>query len=195
MLSPWQGEILGMRVDHLEADEDDYTGSLYFDDGGMRGLSAAVCWIGLTYRCTREPAEELRHPSLKQLVSSLLCLPSIHKTQTNDPAMAMVQRIIKQNVDAKKLPVSSFEWSQILSKIAKNVSVADAIKLYNNAPEVHAHGGCGSSKDPLGAKVTCFRPGCFSLKGEKTLRVPQPCVNKIQPQFFPKFTSQPSLHF
>ena len=61
----------------------------------------------------------------------------------------MIKRIIKQNVDAKKLAVSSYEWFRILSRLVQDgekVSAQDAIAIYNNTPEVSAHGG-GSSKD------------------------------------------------
>lgn len=133
-----------MRIDGEVFSDDYHFGSLQFDDGGMRGLGAALCWVGLVYRCSREPPEQLRHPGVKALASSLLSLPCIHKTQSDDPTAAAIQRIIKQNVDSKKLPVSSFEWSQILGRFAKEVSISDAIKMYNDSPEIHGHGGLGS---------------------------------------------------
>lgn len=134
-------------------DEEGYNqGTLLFDDGGMRGLAAALCWMGLTYRCVKEPVEKLRHPSVRELVSSLLSLPTLRKSQADDPGRAMVQRIIKQNVDAKKLPVSSFEWSQILRSMGNKVTVMDAIKIYNDSPEVHAHGS-GSAKEYFAQRV------------------------------------------
>lgn len=136
-----------MRSDGHWQDGSGNQGTLQFDDGGMRGLAAALCWVGLTYRCVKEPAEKLRNPSVRELVSSLLCLPTLRRSQADDPAMQMVQRIIKQNVDSKKLPVSSFEWSRILSKMGKKVTAQEAIQLYNNAPEVHAHGSTGTTKE------------------------------------------------
>ena len=60
--------------------------------------------------------------------------------------MAMVQRIIKQNVDSKKLGVSSFEWAQILRGFGKKqgMTVSDAVQMYNTSPEVNAHTSTGS---------------------------------------------------
>ena len=138
-----------MRSDGHWDDTGGNEGTLQFDDGGMRGLAAAVCWVGLAYRCVKEPVEKLRHPSVRELVSSLLCLPTLRRSQADDPAMQMVQRIIKQNVDSKKLPVSSFEWSRILSKMGKRVTAQEAIQLYNSAPEVHAHGSGGTTKEQI----------------------------------------------
>ena len=67
----------------------------------------------------------------------------------------MIGRIIRQNVEAKKMAVSSFEWSQILGKMAKEgekITVQEAIEIYNGNPEVVSHGGSGGSKDPKGQK-------------------------------------------
>ena len=120
--------------------------SLMFDDGGVRGLAAAVVWVALVYRGGKEPPEDLRHAGVKSLVKSLFSIPTFYRTQTDDPGMAMVQRIIKQNVDSKKLGVSSFEWAQILRGFSKKggMTVTDAVQLYNNSPEVNAHTSTGS---------------------------------------------------
>lgn len=154
-----QGELLGMRDrgDAMEVDDGSYhAGTLAFDDGGMRGLAAAICWIGLVYRCSKEQKDELLKPDVKDLIDGLLSIPTIRKRQSDDPQQAMINRIVKQNVDSKKLAVSSFEWSQILAKLSDNkVSAAEAIKLYNDSPEVVAHGG-SSSKDSPGDSLVAI---------------------------------------
>ncbi|CAK9075739.1 unnamed protein product [Durusdinium trenchii] len=67
----------------------------------------------------------------------------------SDMTSAMIKRIIRQNVDSKKLAVSSYEWSEILAAMQKEgeaVSVQTAMDMYNANPEVTAHGG-SSAKD------------------------------------------------
>ena len=99
----------------------------------------------------KEAIEELRHPKVVALVHSLLGIPSMFKRQAPDVAQGMIQRIIKQNVGAKKLPVSSFEWAGILeslggkSRSKPDLGVTEAIAMYNACPEVRAHGGSGSA--------------------------------------------------
>ena len=95
----------------------------------------------------KEAIEELRRPKVVALVHSLLGIPPMFK----NVAQGMIQRIIKQNVDAKKLPVSSFEWAGILeslggkSRSKPDLGVTEAIATYNACPEVRAHGGSGSA--------------------------------------------------
>ena len=72
----------------------------------------------------------------------------------------MIRRIIRQHVDAKKLAVSSYEWSRILASMIKDgeqMTVSQAVELYNSNPEVVAHGGA-SSKD-------CHQTRCFKVAG------------------------------
>ena len=144
----------------MEEDERDswHIGEFGFDDGGMRGLACAVCWIGLVYRVSKEKAEDLHQPQFVSLVRQLLQLPTMRKTQSGDPVMEQIQRIIRRNVESKKMAISSFEWAEILRNMnksnTKTISVADAIDLYNNSPEVTAHGGT-SSKDIPHSHFTC----------------------------------------
>lgn len=89
----------------------------------------------------------------RSLARSLLEIPTFVRSDAADEASSMIRRIVKQNVDAKKLPISSYEWSLMLQKIVKdgghgNVSLQEIIELYNANPEVLAHGG-GNSKDRL----------------------------------------------
>ena len=123
--------------------------TLHFDDGGMRGLACAVVWTGLIHHSMTMPDADLVTPPMAELARQLLSIPTFQKSQAGDgdEASAMIRRIIKQNVDAKKQAVSSYEWSQILKNIASNskkskvLSLQEAIELYNCNPEVAAHGG------------------------------------------------------
>lgn len=145
-----QGEVLGMRMvnDENTQDEGDggspCMGELKFDDGGMRGLAASLCWVGLVYRCSREDDADLAHPMVSTLVRSLLKLPTIRKSQGSDLATEQIRRIIRQNVESKKMAISSFEWAEILrgmNKLGRAITVQEAIDLYNSSPEINAHGG------------------------------------------------------
>ena len=123
-----------------------------FDDGGVRGLACALVWCALIHHGKNMKDEDLASPNMAELARSLLSIPTFFKSQSGDDASAMIRRIIKQNVDAKKQAVSSYEWSQILRDMAANspkgkaLSMQDAIDLYNQNPEVAAHGG-SSGKD------------------------------------------------
>lgn len=157
--SPLQGEIIGMRMpaEDLGADLDWRQNLLHFDDGGMRGLACAVVWCALLHHGMTLQDDELTNPSMADLARSLLTIPTFSRSHADDEAADMIRRIIKQNVDSKKMAVSSYEWSQILKSMgsgkAKALTVADAIELYNCNPEIAAH---GSSKDGIGWK--CCSP-------------------------------------
>ena len=128
-----------------------------YDDGGMRALACGVVWCGLVYHCNILPKDELAKPQVVELARRLLCMPCFFKHQ-GDEASAMIRRIIKQNIDAKKLPISSFEWSQILRKMqgdGEKMTVQEAINMYNANPQVSAHGG-SSSKEIRDLKRSLF---------------------------------------
>lgn len=121
----------------------------FFDDGGLRGLASALVWSGLVYFCTTLEDSVLCQQGVIDLARSLLAIPTYCKRPDADPARAMIGRIIRQNVEAKKMAVSSFEWAQILGNLAKEgekLTLPQALEMYNSSPEVAAHGG-GSSKD------------------------------------------------
>lgn len=155
-----QGEMMALRLsDDMTLPEDLWHfGLLSFDDGGMKCLAGALVWVGLVYFLSKEPLEDLRHPQVLKLVKSLLRLPTIFKHQAENPAQQMIQRIIKQNVDSKKLPVSSYEWAGILVGLKphtdESFGVTAAIDLYNQNPEVLAHGGdAGETQNTLFANA------------------------------------------
>lgn len=133
-----------------ELDKSEYhQAQLRFDDGGMRGLAAALCWCGLIYHVGAMPPTDFAIPSVLELARGLLHIPTYFKARGQDDAAAMISRIIKQNVNSKVLSVSSYEWSQILQSMAKageSITVNEAIEMYNGSAEVAAHGGT-SSKD------------------------------------------------
>ena len=136
-----QGEFLSLRLPDMNVDDVKSEFAFFlFDDGGMKALAAALVWTGCVYVVGQESAESLRHPRFVQLVKGLLGLPTLFKKQADDVVSGTIQRIIKQNIDAKKLPVSSFEWAGILSRLGEEANVADCVKMYNNTPEVVAHG-------------------------------------------------------
>ena len=116
-------------------------GLFMFDDGGQKALAAALVFLGCVHLAKIEPVESLRHFRTTALVRSLLQIPTWFKSQAADEVSQMLQRVVKQNVDAKKLPVSSFEWSGILERLGEDtITVNDAIQKYNCSPEVCAHG-------------------------------------------------------
>ena len=129
--------------------KDYMTGEMLFDDGGQRGLAAALVWLGLVYRVSRESKEDIGHPAVAQLVRSLLSLPTMRKTQSSEPAAEQIRRIIAQNVESKKMCISSYEWASILQELTKSgrkLTVTEAVQLYNQNPEVAAHSGTGSKE-------------------------------------------------
>lgn len=146
-----QGEIIGMRMpSDLELEQ--VQNALQFDDGGMRGLACALVWCGIVYHATTFKDEDLANPSMVELARSLLAPPTIYRTPGADETASMIKRIIKQNVDAKKQAVSSYEWSMILRGLVtdknKTLTVQAAMDMYNNNPEISAHGGTGKECIP-----------------------------------------------
>ena len=149
-----KGETLGMRLpagfeNAMQDDDQQLISTLHFDEGGMRGLAAAIVWCGLVYFVDTLGDDKVCDPQVVALSRSLLGIPTYFKHQESDPARAMIGRIIRQNVEAKKLAVSSFEWSQILASMVadgEKVTVAMAVEMYNNNPEVAAHGAGGKDR-------------------------------------------------
>lgn len=155
-----QGQALGMRLaPNFESEMDDdepILNAFLFDDGGMRGVAAALVWCGLIYFCGSLPADKVCDPQVVSLARSLLTIPTYYRQDEPDPTRAMIGRIIRQNVEAKKLAVSSFEWSQILAGMAKDgekITVSQAVEIYNASPEVVAHGIGSGSKDTRANKT------------------------------------------
>ena len=149
-----EGEVLGMRLSDDDAamadDASTHVNEFLFDDGGMRGLAAAMCWCGLVYFVQNLPEDVACDSGVAALARSLLAIPTYYKRPGPDPARAMIGRIIRQNVEAKKMAVSSFEWARILSNMVgdgEKITMQQAIEMYNTNPEVAAHGG-SAAKEP-----------------------------------------------
>lgn len=140
-------ESFGLRLSDGDQPMDDganlepHVQEFRFDDGGMKGLAAALCWCGLFYFVSNLDDSVVCHGGVKELAMSLLSVPTYYKRPGQDPAHAMIGRIIRQNVQAKKMAVSSFEWSQILGKMAmedkegEKITVQEAIEIYNGNPK------------------------------------------------------------
>ena len=140
---------MAFRLEGIDTDAEyafGHGGLLKYDDGGARGLAACLCWLALL-KLNEEgdvSEAELELPGNLAMIRSLLSMPAMYKQGEDDPTAAMIKRIVKQNVDLKKLPVSSYEWSCILRRLqgsdGSGVSLAEAIDFYNNCAEVRAHG-------------------------------------------------------
>lgn len=142
-----------MRLPSEDVDDlEDHQNLLRFDDGGMRGLAAGLCWCGLVYHVRNMKESDFACQQIVDLAKSLLSIPTVYKTQGASVTSDMIRRIIKQNVDSKKLAVSSYEWSQILSSMQKDgasLSLSDAMTMYNENPEVLAHGGSSAKEGTI----------------------------------------------
>ncbi|CAK9040042.1 unnamed protein product [Durusdinium trenchii] len=139
-----EGEMIGLRLPpgvDLKNVDSEY-GLYMFDDGGQKALAAALVLLGCLHLAGTEPIESLRHPHVTGLVKGLLQIPTLHKSQASDEVSQMLQRIVKQNVDAKKLPVSSFEWCGILERLGEESigSISEAVQKYNEANDRSASG-------------------------------------------------------
>lgn len=141
-----------MPPDDSMEDSDYVQNTIFFDDGGMRGLACALVWCGLIHHAMSLKDEDLTNPSMAELARSMLAIPIFHRSNAADESTAMIRRIIKQNVEAKKQAVSSYEWSLILKSLGsgsnkgKELTVQAALEMYNSNPEVAAH---GTAKDCL----------------------------------------------
>lgn len=133
-----------------EDEKDDsmyHQGQICFDDGGMRGLAAALTWCGLLHHVAELQENKFCVPAVKKLAQSLLQIPTYYKVEMGNEGVAMIRRIIKQNVDSKVLSISSWEWASILASMSQSgqsITMAEAIEMYNGSAEIVAHGGSGS---------------------------------------------------
>ena len=176
-----------MRIDDEKMNDDAkyQAAQFYFEDGGMKALAAAFVWCGLVYYCADLDQGDLSGTGLAELAKSLLGIPTFYKKPGRDAARSMVSRIIRQNVESKKLAVSSYEWSQILAGLisdGEKLTVQEAIDIYNNSPEVVAHGGGGGKDRRFNASsVTFYNEKLLCLIGSlypalrRTSRALVPC--------------------
>ena len=117
---------------------------LWFDDGSLKGLAAFMNFLGLLVLEGEFGVDDLRNPKVKELLVSLLRIPTIYKTQHDDQLDSQIGRVIKQNQDAQAQPVSSYGWACLLSKLSRDGTTSldfdAALKLYNAHPAVQALG-------------------------------------------------------
>ena len=117
---------------------------LFFDNGGVKGLSCFICLIGLLELTDKFGTDEFGHPKVKELITSMLRIASIHKQYDMSNALdSQIQRVIKQNQDAVAQPVTSFGWSTLLKKMAgaiseEGIDFDTALELYNQHPSVQS---------------------------------------------------------
>lgn len=132
--------MLSMRLDP-EADPA-VRSKLFFDNGGVKGLSCFICLIGLLDLTNKFSTDSFSHPKVKDLIHSMLHIASIHKQCDMSNALdSQIQRVIKQNQDAAAQPISSFGWSTLLKKMAgaiaeEGIDYDTALQLYNSHPSV-----------------------------------------------------------
>ena len=131
---------------HLDAQP----GILQFDDGSQKTLGAFMCWLGLIAVSKDFNKEDFHHHSLQLLIKSLLNIATVFKEPTSfvgDPLDSLVARVVKQNSDAKVQPISSFQWAVLLQSLRASsdgdqpITLDEALKRYNEHPEVVAQGG------------------------------------------------------
>ncbi|CAJ1438354.1 unnamed protein product [Effrenium voratum] len=160
-----EAEVVSLRLPsgldaakHLDAQP----GILQFDDGSQKTLGAFMCWLGLIAVSKDFNKEDFQHHSLQLLIKSLLNIATVFKEPTSfvgDPLDSLVARVVKQNSDAKVQPISSFQWAVLLQSLRASsdgdqpITLDEALKRYNEHPEVVAQGG----------KLTGFLSGSGSM--------------------------------
>lgn len=111
-----------------------------FGDGGQKMLAAFSVFVSmvLTYKTCPEC---LKKPQVQTWVSSFLMVQTLCKTN-EDPDSSMdaaLSRIIKQNIDAKALPVSSLAWASIFQTFGDSWTLDECLDRYNGHPQVLAY--------------------------------------------------------
>ncbi|CAE7238938.1 unnamed protein product [Symbiodinium sp. CCMP2592] len=120
-------------------------GTLLYGDGSQKMLAAFTAWIGLLSLWESEP-NVFDNDQVQGLIASFLSIPTCTKSsvESNDSLTATIGRIVKQNIDSKVLPVSSFQWNSILRSLKVEVKLDVALRVYNSHPDVVAHDESGS---------------------------------------------------
>ena len=136
-----QGEMLSLRnVCHQDVEMSPKVRPLlYFDDGGKKGMAAFLNLLGLTALLDVAKPADWEHTQVATLVESIMCIPTIFKHAASESEVdATISRIVKQDLNSKVLPVSSWQWANLLSSLssAHGTSFKDAIDLYKDHPAV-----------------------------------------------------------
>ena len=138
------------KVDGMVDAANHAVGSLYFGDGSQKMLAAFITWLGCL-SLWPDHRDALTVPPVRALLASMLAIPTCLKgsLDSSDSLAAAIGRIVKQNVDAKVLPVSSFQWNSVLRSLGQDVKLEEALALYNAHPDVQAHEESGSGSITL----------------------------------------------
>jgi len=144
-----QGEVLSLRM-NPDIDPDDnvfktcQANVLWFDDGCLKGLACFMNFVGLLCLQDEFQEEDLRQAKVKELIMSMLRIPTIYKSKgVDNPLDTQIARIVKQNQDAQAQPVSSFGWACLLQKLSGlegEIDFESALALYNQHPQVQQMG-------------------------------------------------------
>ena len=95
--------------------------------------------LGLTALLDVAKPADWEHTQVANLVESIMGIPTIFKHAASESEVdATISRIVKQDLNSKVLPVSSWQWANLLSSLssAHGTSFKDAIDLYNDHPAV-----------------------------------------------------------
>lgn len=125
-------------------------GALFFADGSQKMLAAFCAWLA-ALALWEDHKDSLLVPEVQAMLASFLRVPTFFKgsVDNSNSLEAAIGRIVKQNVDAKVLPVSSFQWSSVLRSLGQDIKLEQALQLYNGHPDVMAHDESGSGSITL----------------------------------------------
>ena len=142
-----QGEVVIARFDDwppgpLDLDEGLY-GKLLFADGSQKMLAAAVVWVALLLCWRKHPMDSLDNELIQALVCSLMRIATVVRASDvkGTPVQAAISRIVKQNINSKVQPITSFGWAGILRDLPGGSAAGfdECLLAYNSHPEVLAH--------------------------------------------------------
>ena len=105
-------------------------------------LAAAVVWVALLLVWRKHPSESLDHELVQALVCSLMRIStSIRASDVKGtPVQAAISRIVKQNINSKVQPITSFGWAGILRDLlGDSAGFEECLAAYDNHQEVLAH--------------------------------------------------------
>ena len=105
-------------------------------------LAAAVVWVALLLCWRKHPRDNLSHELVQALVCSLMRIHTIVRASDvkGTPVQAAISRIVKQNINSKVQPITSFGWAGILRDLlGGSAGFEECLSTYNDHPEVQAH--------------------------------------------------------
>lgn len=96
-------------------------GTLPVSEGSLRAVAGLMVWLALL-ACWKEDMDDLQHPQVINLMSSLLAINCSFDLDTSaDGAEKVVRWAIKQNIASKVQSVSTFQWA---SKLVRSGCIA-----------------------------------------------------------------------